>query len=798
MGPQAILPTVELHNSFETLTDEGELYSNDTSVDQSHKKLNDNVSIQPKVINLSKVALNKDEINLLKKGPKFTPTPKQNSESLKEDVHSFCRKLRLREFFSETDVENDDDSIAKNKSKFTPQRNRNTTLDTYVDFLKKTAENIGSQEIKPKCNINANEWRCLQKLNNNPDLIIKQADKGGAFVIMDADFYADKMLDHLKDEETYEKLEGNIDEKVKKKMMQLINNHAKCFTKKEQDFLTKFEQKTSNMYGLPKIHQSSAIEHEVKKSNSEYINCQAPKELKMRPIIAGPVSPTQRLSNFIDILLKPLVSYVTSFVRDDFDFLTHLPEKLPLESVFVTYDVNSLYTNIPHDEGLKSIEFWIDKYPNTINSRFSKEFILDAIKFILNNNTFHFDDNHYVQKRGTAMGTKMAPTYATLFMGYLEKKLYEKIESQFDINTRRYFEKNWLRYLDDCFIVWKTDFGDINELHSILNNLHPSISFKWSVSTTSINFLDITLIKEGDLLKTDIFYKITDTHQYLHFKSCHPKQCKNNVPYNLARRICTIVSDEETKKARLNELKNMLLARHYPKQIIETGIVKANALSREELLTKKTKEENEIIPFVHTFNPNNPNMFQIIHDSMPIIKTDEALKTAFKGTKLISSKRQSPNLKQILTKASFSRNTKSEGGVKKCGDKRCKTCPYLDVTNKLEIGNNEKKFTFYIKFPFTCKTKNLLYCITCQGCQEQYIGETGDILRNRVRVHRQKIRQKEYRQIKLSEHLDTCARSIDPCFLITPFYKMNDDDKVKRCLKEEFFIKKFKPSLNAI
>ena len=65
-------------------------------------------------------------------------------------------------------------------------------------------------------------------------------------------------------------------------------------------------------------------------------------------------------------------------------------------------------------------------------------------------------------------------------------------------------------------------------------------------------------------------------------------------------------------------------------------------------------------------------MFQIIHDSIPIIKTDEALKTAFKGTKLISSKRQSPNLKQILTKASFSRNTKFEGGVKKCGDKRCK------------------------------------------------------------------------------------------------------------------------------
>ena len=94
--------------------------------------------------------------------------------------------------------------------------------------------------------------------------------------------------------------------------------------------------------------------------------------------------------------------------------------------------------------------------------------------------------------------------------------------------------------------------------------------------------------------------------------------------------------------------------------------------------------------------------------------------------------------------------------------------------------------------------KNLIYCITCQGCKQQYIGETGDVLRNRVRVHRQQIRQKEYRQIKLSEHLDKCAGHLEPCFKITPFYKMNDDDKSKRCLKEEFFIKKFKPSLNSI
>ena len=65
-------------------------------------------------------------------------------------------------------------------------------------------------------------------------------------------------------------------------------------------------------------------------------------------------------------------------------------------------------------------------------------------------------------------------------------------------------------------------------------NLHPVITFKWEISANSINFWDITLIKEENILKTDVFYKVTDTHQYLHFKSCHPNQCKNNVPYTIS------------------------------------------------------------------------------------------------------------------------------------------------------------------------------------------------------------------------------------------------------------------------
>ena len=76
---------------------------------------------------------------------------------------------------------------------------------------------------------------------------------------------------------------------------------------------------------------------------------------------------------------------------------------------------------------MKLFKYWIEKYPELIDSRFSSEFLLDAVNFILNNNTFHFNDTYYLQKCGTAMGTKMAPTYATLYMGYLEEKLYIEI-----------------------------------------------------------------------------------------------------------------------------------------------------------------------------------------------------------------------------------------------------------------------------------------------------------------------------------------------------------------------------------
>ena len=115
-------------------------------------------------------------------------------------------------------------------------------------------------------------------------------------------------------------------------------------------------------------------------------------------------------------------------------------------------------------------------------------------------------------------------------------------------------------------------------------------------------------------LSTELYYKATDTRQYLDYTSNHPRHIKRNIPYNLACRICTTVDDIETKNARLKELEDILSKRGYPKEIITIGINKAGALNQKELKTPQPRQATaNILTFVTTFNPNNPSMTSPLH-----------------------------------------------------------------------------------------------------------------------------------------------------------------------------------------
>ena len=83
--------------------------------------------------------------------------------------------------------------------------------------------------------------------------------------------------------------------------------------------------------------------------------------------------------------------------------------------------------------------------------------------------------------------------------------------------------------------------------------------------------------------------------------------------------------------------------------------------------------------------------------------------------------------------------------------------------------------------------------MTCTSCGENYIGQTGTKLTDRVRVHKQHIRDTSVRTTPCSEHFDLCANGN---FHIFPFYKINEENEQLRRTKEEYFIRLFQPKLN--
>ena len=88
-------------------------------------------------------------------------------------------------------------------------------------------------------------------------------------------------------------------------------------------------------------------------------------------------------------------------------------------------------------------------------------------------------------------------------MVFLEEKMYQTLPEIFDQNFTTYIKENWKRYLDDCFIFWTKTEYDLRRFHSIINNIHESIKFTMETSGNELPFLDIRIIKRGNIIITE-------------------------------------------------------------------------------------------------------------------------------------------------------------------------------------------------------------------------------------------------------------------------------------------------------
>ena len=154
---------------------------------------------------------------------------------------------------------------------------------------------------------------------------------------------------------------------------------------------------------------------------------------------------------------------------------------IPQNAFLVTLNVKSLYSNIPHSDGIKICDHFMSEGGKSQEAR---SVISKLINPVLTKNNFQFNDENYLQVLGTAMGTKMAPSYASLFMSKLE------------MDFRGSSDKTpliWLRFLDDIFMIWNHCEQDLHYFISKINDCHDNIKFSFNYSNQEATFLDVNV-----------------------------------------------------------------------------------------------------------------------------------------------------------------------------------------------------------------------------------------------------------------------------------------------------------------
>ena len=166
---------------------------------------------------------------------------------------------------------------------------------------------------------------------------------------------------------------------------------------------------------------------------------------------------------------------IPSYIKDTTHFLQILDQytaPLPEDSILVTLDVSSLYTNIPHHEAISTIQTMLDK---DLNKSIPTQWILKLLDHVLTKNAFQFDGQIYQQTLGISMGTRAAPSIANIFMDDFETKLLTNYHLKPII---------WKRFIDDIFMVWTHGPNKLESFITYINSLHETIKFTHEWSTT--------------------------------------------------------------------------------------------------------------------------------------------------------------------------------------------------------------------------------------------------------------------------------------------------------------------------
>jgi len=265
----------------------------------------------------------------------------------------------------------------------------------------------------------------------------------------------------------------------------------------------------TRLYGLPKVHKS--------RDSPPY-----------RPVMSMPNSYPTKLAKWLDKFLKPHIPNERT-IKDSYEFKEKLlSTTIPANSHLVSFDVKSLFTNIPVKE---TIEHILNILPDN-NLPTSKQSIGKLLDLACTNILFSFNNKLFIQTDGMCMGSNLGPTMAEFAMHLVEQNMP---------STPIFYK----RYVDDVFCIFKSKSESLRFLDDI-NGIHSNIQFTVEhIENNNITFLDLQITYEHNTIQTCQHLKATNTCIYQNNKAFSPFNHKTAAIRSLTLRAYKLASTQE-------------------------------------------------------------------------------------------------------------------------------------------------------------------------------------------------------------------------------------------------------------
>ena len=503
----------------------------------------------------------------------------------------------------------------------------------------------------------------LKKLKNNKDIIITHPDKGEGVVIINKLDYNRMIYDIINDKSKFKLLDGDPTINREKKLQRFLLSLKKkgMFSDEEYNKLYPTGSNIARIYGTPKIHKLSE-----NLNNKEIID-----KLKLRPIISSIGTYNYNLAKYLTKILSPYISKTHS-INDTFTFVNEINNINSNNKFMTSFDIVSLYTNIPLNETIDlAVNIIKTNEPNLkINHKELKKLFL----FATAETHFLFENNIYDQVDGVSMGSPLAPVLANLFMGFHESNWIRDYNGSPPLIYKR--------YVDDIFCLFNNE-NEANDFLNYLNKKHPNIKFTTeSENNNTLPFLDVNIKKlDNGKFNTNIFHKKTYSGLLTNYLSFTPLTYKLALLKTLIHRTFRICNTWQLFHFDIDKLKKTLLRNKYPLKLIEDEI-------RNYINNKYKKTDND----------------KIDND-----KCKQYFKLPFIGEQSISTKRKIKKL---------------------CKD----LCKKIDITISFTTCKINSFMSTKTSSPSHLQSF-VVYYFKCDNCTIDYVGQTKRHCSVRIREH---------------------------------------------------------------